>query len=73
MIPTKQMGYTHLDDDKGEMRGYMKQWKEFSNGYYNEIDVRNFIQENYTPYEETTPSWKVPLKQRSASGTIPEL
>ncbi|HHU78023.1 MAG: formate C-acetyltransferase [Caldicoprobacterales bacterium] len=30
----------------------MKQWKEFSNGYWrNEIDVRNFIQENYTPYE----------------------
>lgn len=41
------------------------QWNGFKAGnWQNEIDVRNFIQTNYTPYEGDESSWRRPRPAR---------
>lgn len=48
-----------------------KAWDGFTEGnWQKDIDVRDFIQKNYTPYEGTSPSWPTPPTRPSICGSI---
>ena len=48
---------------------HFEQWAGFKGKeWVNSVDVRSFIQENYTPYEETNLSWKDQQKQQIFCG-----
>lgn len=46
-----------------------EEWNGFKGKLWQEeINVRDFIQQNYTPYDETTPSWQAPPRIPWISG-----